>query len=80
MTAATSRLLTALESGQRLTAKQIAARFSVANPHDVVYKLRNEGYVINLNTYSDTKGRMTNKYRLSTPTRAYIAELRRAAR
>jgi hypothetical protein len=33
-------------NGQQLTAKQISARFNVANPHDTVYTLRMEGYPI----------------------------------
>lgn len=59
--------------GQELTAKQIAARFNVANPHDVVYALRNEGYAIYLNRHVDTKGRVTHKYRHGAPSRKLIA-------
>ena len=80
MTNATSRLLASLTKGERPTAKQISAWFDVANPYDLVYNLRNEGYAIYLNRHSDTKGRFTNKYRLGHPTREMIAELRRAAR
>lgn len=36
------RLFQALVSGQSLTSKQIAARYRVANPYDLVYRLRQE--------------------------------------
>lgn len=60
-------------NGEELTAKQIAARYNVANPHDTVYQLRMEGYPIYLNRHVDTKGRVTQKYRFGTPSRALIA-------
>ena len=47
---AVSKVLTALQSGKELTAKQIASRFRVANPHHTIYVLRNEGYQISLVT------------------------------
>lgn len=74
MTTAIDRLRTALVSnGEELTAKQIAARFGVSNPNDVVYQLRNNGYAIYLNKRVDTKGRVTYKYRYGTPSRAVVA-------
>lgn len=72
-TTKTGRVLTALQEGQELTAKQIAARFNVGNPGSVIASLRNSGFAVHLNTRTDTKGRVTNKYRLGTPTRAVVA-------
>jgi predicted transcriptional regulator len=69
----TARVLTALQNGEELTAKQIAARFSVANPHDVVYQLRNQGYCIYLNEKRNSKGDVKGKYRIGTPSRALIS-------
>jgi predicted transcriptional regulator len=69
----TQKVLTAFESGQELTAKQIAARYGVGNPGRVVHYLRNQGYSIYLNKRVDTKGRVTNKYSLGNPTRAIVA-------
>lgn len=69
----TTRLLNTLRTGEELTARQIAARFSVASPHAVVHELRSQGYAIYLNRRVDTKGRVTQKYRLGTPTRAMVA-------
>lgn len=60
-------------NGEELTAKQIANRFNVANPYDTVYTLRMEGYPIYLNERTNSKGRVTQKYRYGTPTRQLIA-------
>jgi hypothetical protein len=60
-------------NGEQLTAKQIAARYDVANPHDAVYQLRMEGYPIYLNRHVDSKGRVTQKYRFGAPSRKIIA-------
>jgi len=62
-----------VEKGEQLTAKQISARYNIANPHDAVYQLRMQGYPIYLNKHTDTKGRVTHKYRLGTPSRKIIA-------
>lgn len=71
---ATDKLFTALVvRGEKLTSKQIAARYNVSNPHDVVYRLRMEGYPIHSKQYMDTKGRLTNKYSLGLPSREVIA-------
>lgn len=59
--------------GEELTAKQIAARYNVANPYNTIYTLRMEGYPIYLNQRTDSKGRVTQKYRLGTPSRKLIA-------
>ena len=59
--------------GKELTAKQIASRFNVANPHNTIYELRREGFSIYLNDYKDSKGRVTQKYRFGTPSRKVIA-------
>jgi cytochrome oxidase Cu insertion factor (SCO1/SenC/PrrC family) len=74
MTTKVDRVFEALVlNGEELTAKQIAARYNVANPHDVVYQIRHRGYAIYLNEHVDTKGRVTQKYRFGTPSRALIA-------
>ena len=68
-----SKVLNALTEGQALTSKQIKARFGAGNPQAVIQALRFSGYSIYLNTNKDTKGRVTKKYRLGTPSRAIIA-------
>ncbi len=59
---AVERTFDALMDGEMLSAKQIAARFKVANPHDVIYSLRNEGHSIPL---IRGQGRRVNKYILA---------------
>lgn len=74
MDTALDRVYNALVNNhEELTAKQISARFGVANPNDTVYKLRNEGYPIYLNKRVDSKGRVTYKYRYGSPTRSVVA-------
>jgi len=68
-----TKVLTALQGGAELTSKQIAARFGAGNPQAVIQSLRFKGYPIYLNTHSDSKGRVTNKYRLGTASREVIA-------
>ena len=70
----TNRVFEALVlNGEQLTAKQLASRYNIANPHDTVYTLRMEGYPIYLNKHTDSKGRVTHKYRFGTASREIIA-------
>ena len=68
-----SRVLNALTEGQALTSKQIKARFGAGNPQAVIQALRFSGYPIYLNSHKDTKGRVTQKYRLGTASCKVIA-------
>ena len=47
---------------KELTAKQIKNYYSVSNPYDVIYELRERGYGINLVKRTDSNGRVTSKY------------------
>jgi len=40
---AIDRVRRTLSSGKKLTARQITSRYQVSNPHDVIYRLRQEG-------------------------------------
>lgn len=45
-----------VNKGSKMSAKQISERYNVVNPYDLIYKLREEGYNIELvksskNTY-----------------------------
>lgn len=69
-----SKLRNAFVNGAELTSKQIRAQFGIASPTKVVSMLRLEdGLPIYCNRHTDTKGRVTNKFRLGTPTRSVIA-------
>lgn len=68
------RLLEVLKQGEALTAKQIAARFGIANPTATVSDLRlRGGYSVYANRHTDTKGRVSTKYRIGRPSRAVVA-------
>ena len=68
-----SRVLEALQSGEQLTAKQIGARFGVKNPTATISNIRLSGFAVYANQHKDTKGRVSTKYRLGTPSRAVVA-------
>lgn len=56
------KLLSALSSGASLTPREIAARFRVKNPRDLVYRLRSDGYRINTIETTNTKGVTRRRY------------------
>jgi predicted ArsR family transcriptional regulator len=66
-------LLEALQKGEQLTAKQITARFGIANPTATVSDLRFSGYAVYANKRTNKRGETFTKYRLGTPSRAIIA-------
>jgi predicted ArsR family transcriptional regulator len=68
-----TRLLEALQNGEQLTAKQMKARFGIANPTATVSNLRFSGFAVYANQHTDTKGRVTTKYRIGRPSRAVVA-------
>jgi len=68
------KLRKAFFNGHELTSKQIKALYGIASPTKVVSMLRLEdGLPIYSNTHTDTKGRVTQKFRLGTPSRKVIA-------
>ena len=73
MTTKTEKVITALESGVELTAKQITARYGVANPRAVISSLRMQGYPVFLNQRTNSLGETYNKYRLGTAPRSVVA-------
>jgi len=68
-----ARVLEALKDGQKLTAKQISARFGVKNPTATVSDLRYSGFAVYANQHKDSKGRVTTKYELGRPSRRVVA-------
>jgi len=73
ITTKTEKVITALESGVELTAKQITARYGVANPRAVISSLRMQGYPVFLNQRTNSLGETYNKYRLGTAPRSVVA-------
>ena len=73
-TTKSQRLVEALQNGEELTAKQIKARFGIANPTATISDLRlRSGFAVYANERKDTKDRVTTKYRLGRPSRAVVA-------
>ena len=72
-TTKTEKVIAALESGVELTAKQITARYGVANPRAVISSLRMQGYPVYLNKRTNSLGETYSKYRLGTAPRAVVA-------
>lgn len=68
-----ARLLEALKKGEQLTAKQIAARFGIANPTATVSDLRFDGFAVYANQKKNSEGTVVTRYRLGTPSRAVVA-------
>jgi hypothetical protein len=69
----TGRLLSALRSGEQLTVGQIRQRFGLKNPRASVSDIRYLGFAVYANTHTDTKGRVSTKYRLGAPSRELVA-------
>ena len=72
-TTKTEKVITALEGGAELTAKQITARYGVANPRAVISALRMQGYPVFLNQRTNSFGETYSKYRLGTAPRSVVA-------
>ena len=72
-TTKTEKVITALEGGAELTAKQITARYGVANPRAVISSLRMQGYPVFLNQRTNSFGETYSKYRLGTAPRSVVA-------
>ena len=76
-----TKVATALETGEELTAKQISARYGVKNVRAVISQLRTEGYSIFLNKrVSSFNGETYMKYRIGTALRSVVAAGHQALR
>ena len=70
---ATTSLIKYLKSGKTVTAKQITARFGLANPHEAVRQLRMKGYAVYANNSKLWNGEATTRYTLGKPSRKMVA-------
>lgn len=68
-----ARVTEALLAGEQLTAKQIAARFGVANPTATISDIRFSGIPVYANTSKNSKGTAVTKYRVGKASRAIVA-------
>ena len=69
----THKLLSALQSGESLTASQITKRFSIGNPTAEVSRIRNAGFVVYTNKRKAKNGVVVTEYRTGKASRKLIA-------
>ena len=69
----TAKLLTHLQRGSEVTARQISGYFGLKNPHRVIHALREQGHCIYSNKAKLSDGTVTTKYRIGSPTRKMVA-------
>lgn len=74
MTAVNS-LYNYLSSGRQITVRQAKTMFKVANVHDLVYRLRNEGVSIYTNRVQLSDGTNSFAYRLGTPSDSFLRNI-----
>ena len=68
-----ARVTKALLEGEQLTAKQISARFGVANPTATISDIRFSGIPVYANTTTNSKGQSVTKYRVGKASREVVA-------
>lgn len=68
-----SRVTEALLNGEQLTAKQITARFGVANPSATISDIRFSGIPVYANTRKNAKGESVTRYRAGKASREIVA-------
>ena len=68
-----SRLTEALLSGEQLTAKQITARFGIANPTAAISGIRFSGIPVYANPRKNSKGEVVTRYRVGKASREIVA-------
>ena len=67
------KVLTALQSGERISASQAKKRFGVANLSAEVSRIRHAGYAVYANKRVADNNVEVTEYRLGTPSRKLIA-------
>ena len=68
-----AKLLSYLQSGAEVTARQISGSFGLKNPHGSIHSLREQGFCIYSNKATLADGTETTKYRIGKPTRKMVA-------
>ena len=67
------RLLTALQTGQRMTSSQISKRFSIGNPSAEVSRIRQMGFAVYANKRVAGNNVEITEDRLGNPSRELVA-------
>lgn len=69
----TYRLLTALQSGEKLTAAQAEKRFGIRNIRSEASRIRQAGYAVYANTRTAGNHVQVTEYELGLPSRRVVA-------
>jgi hypothetical protein len=69
----THKLLNAFQTGEAMTASQIAKRFSIGNPSAEVSRIRHAGFAVYANKRKAGNNVVVTEYRLGKPSRAIVA-------
>lgn len=69
----TAKVLRHLLKGNTVTAAELAGKFGVGNPQEVIRQLRIKGYPVYANKATLWNGAETTKYRLGRPSKAMVA-------
>ena len=68
-----AKLLSHLQTGAELTAKQISGIFGLKNPGRAVHSLRTQGFCVYSNPTTLSSGEKVVKYRIGTPSKRIVA-------
>lgn len=68
-----AKLLSHLQSGAELTAKQISGIFGLKNPGRAVHALRTQGFCVYSNPTTLSTGEKVVKYRIGAPSKRIVA-------
>jgi len=68
-----AKLLSHLQTGAELTAKQISSIFGLKNPGRAVHSLRTQGFCVYSNPTTLSTGEKVVKYRIGTPSKRIVA-------
>lgn len=67
-----AKLLSYLQTGAEVTARQINGSFGLKNPHDAIHQLRSQGHCIYSNRAKLADGTKTIKYKIGKPSKRMV--------
>lgn len=67
-----AKLLSYLQTGAEVTARQIHGSFGLKNPHDAIHQLRSQGHCIYSNRAKLADGTQTIKYKIGKPSKRMV--------
>ena len=67
-----AKLLSYLQTGAEVTARQIHGSFGLKNPHDAIHQLRSKVHCIYSNRSKLADGTITIKYKIGAPSKRMV--------